>query len=219
MSLRYALLGMLADRTASGYELTRKFERTLDRYAWHAQHNQIYQELNRLAGDGLIEVVERGARGRKTYALAEKGREELRTWLHRPPRKAVVRNEFMLRLFLLFALDPAEARGLLAHYAEDIEGELTELRALVDAPETGSFENPLAFGNLAADFGLHLLPALRDWAHSAIERIDGELEAEGAAEAEAEAKPGTAPGETASRKTASEQGADSIAGTDTRQAG
>src|SRR5919198_1549940 len=99
MSLRYALLGLLADEAASGYELTKKFERTLDRYAWHAKHNQVYQELNRLAADGLVEVVEEGARGRKTYAITEPGREELRNWLLHPQRNPVVRNEFVLRLF------------------------------------------------------------------------------------------------------------------------
>ncbi|WP_279579818.1 PadR family transcriptional regulator [Fodinicola feengrottensis] len=68
MSLRYALLGLLADEPASGYDLARTFEISLQRWAWHARHSQIYPELNKLADEGLIDVVDEGARGRRTYA-------------------------------------------------------------------------------------------------------------------------------------------------------
>src|SRR5215470_2260302 len=81
MSLRYALLGLLADEPASGYELTKKFERVLRRYAWHAQHSQIYPELNRMAADGLVEVVAEGPRGRRTYAITAAGRAAVRRWM------------------------------------------------------------------------------------------------------------------------------------------
>ncbi|WP_063759964.1 PadR family transcriptional regulator [Streptomyces sclerotialus] len=176
MSLRYALLGLLADEAGSGYELTKKFERSLDRYAWHAKHNQVYQELNRLASDGLAEVVEEGARGRKTYAITEAGRADLRQWLINPPRNPVVRNEFVLRLFLLFALDPKEARGVLADYAAAVQRDLDALTALVESADVdlhdGVLPDPLAFGHLAAGFGLHMLPASRDWALWAITQID-----------------------------------------------
>ncbi|GAA0443589.1 PadR family transcriptional regulator [Streptomyces olivaceiscleroticus] len=178
MSLRYALLGLLADEAGSGYELTKRFERSLDRYAWHAKHNQVYQELNRLAADGLAEVVEEGARGRKTYAITEAGRADLRHWLLNPPRTPVVRNEFVLRLFLLFALDPKEARSVLADYAAAVQRDLDALTALVESanfdPHDGVLPDPLAFGHLAAGFGLHMLPASRDWAQWAITQIDNQ---------------------------------------------
>ncbi|MFI8996169.1 helix-turn-helix transcriptional regulator [Streptomyces sp. NPDC053542] len=188
MSLRYALLGLLADEAGSGYELTKKFERSLDRYAWHAKHNQVYQELNRLAVDGLAEVVEEGARGRKTYAITEAGRADLRQWLLNPPRNPVVRNEFVLRLFLLFALDPKEARAVLAEYAAAAQRDLDALTALVESADVeltdGRLPDPLAFGHLAAGFGLHMLPASRDWAHWAIAQIDNRMGEETGGEGE-----------------------------------
>ena len=104
MSLRYALLGLLAEEPASGYELTRKFQQVLQRYAWHAQNSQVYPELNQLSRDGLAEVIEEGPRGRRTYAITDAGREELRQWMRNPPDVYLVRNEFVLRLFLLSAL-------------------------------------------------------------------------------------------------------------------
>ena len=47
MSLRHALLGLLADRPYSGWQLLKHFEGSLA-YAWPALHSQIYPELARL---------------------------------------------------------------------------------------------------------------------------------------------------------------------------
>jgi PadR family transcriptional regulator AphA len=61
MSLRFALLGALADRPRTGYELLKHFEQSLA-YAWPASHSQIYPELSRLREDRLIEQTGSGAR-------------------------------------------------------------------------------------------------------------------------------------------------------------
>jgi PadR family transcriptional regulator AphA len=174
MSLRHALLGLLADEPASGYELTKKFENTLHRYAWSAKHSQIYPELNRLAADGLIEVIDEGSRGKKTYAITESGHAELRRWLMTPPSGGV-RNEFVLRLFLLSALEAPEARRLLGEYAAEADRDLEQLRAFlhqVRQADPGWPHNPLEFGHLAAEYGLRALAGARDWARWAIEQID-----------------------------------------------
>ncbi|GAA1996356.1 hypothetical protein GCM10009799_23780 [Nocardiopsis rhodophaea] len=78
MSLSYALLGMLAYEPFSGYDLKKRFDGELGEYAWHAPHTRIYPELVKLADEGLIEVTDEGARGRRTYAATEAGRAELR---------------------------------------------------------------------------------------------------------------------------------------------
>ncbi|MBA3728896.1 MAG: PadR family transcriptional regulator, partial [Actinobacteria bacterium] len=44
MSLRHALLGLLAERPMSGYDLTKVFDSSLA-YVWSAKHSQIYPEL------------------------------------------------------------------------------------------------------------------------------------------------------------------------------
>ena len=173
MSLRYALLGLLAEEPASGYDLAKKFERVLQRYAWHAQHSQIYPELNRMAVDHLITVVAEGARGRRTYAITDAGRADLRQWMVNPPDVIVVRNEFVLRLFLLSTLDPAEARRLLAWMAEANTKQLEELRASVAAFDAAA--DPAAglpMQRLVAEFGLRSFQLLTEWAEWAIERID-----------------------------------------------
>jgi DNA-binding PadR family transcriptional regulator len=171
MSLRYALLGLLAEEPASGYELTRSFERVLQRYAWHAQSSQIYPELSQLSKDGLVSVVERGARGRQTYAITEAGRAALRDWLRHPPEIFVVRNEFVLRLFLLSALDPVEARALLDRLAEDSAAAGAELAGQVAAFDAAPGDGPPPMRRLVAEYGLRSFQTLIEWARWAGERI------------------------------------------------
>jgi DNA-binding PadR family transcriptional regulator len=173
MSLRYALLGLLADEPASGYDLTGKFDRALRRYAWHAQHSQIYPELNRLAADGLIEVVEQGPRGRRTYAITGSGRSELRQWLLNPPDEFVARNELVLRLFLLSTLDPGAARPVLQSMARHSAEEVQRLRDVIDKADAGATDRtPLPFGRLAAEFGLRSFQTLHDWATWALDHLE-----------------------------------------------
>ena len=71
MSLRYAVLGLLARRPSTGYELTQTFDRSL-RTSWHARHSQIYPELAKLEAADLVEVVGHGARRSKTYAITRR---------------------------------------------------------------------------------------------------------------------------------------------------
>lgn len=55
MSLRHAVLAVLLDGPASGYDLAKRFDRSVANY-WHATRQQIYSELGRLESDGLVRV-------------------------------------------------------------------------------------------------------------------------------------------------------------------
>ena len=107
-----------------GTELARRFERTPWRDAWHAQYSQIRPELDRMASDELITVVATGARRRRTYSITRGGQSELQRWLQNPPERFVTRSEFVVRLFLLSTLDPANARTLLAPIVDATAREL-----------------------------------------------------------------------------------------------
>jgi DNA-binding PadR family transcriptional regulator len=165
MSLRHALLGLLAEEPASGYELTRKFERVLQRYAWHANNSQIYPELSQLRDAGLAAVVDQGPRGRRTYAITDAGRAELLRWMRNPPETFQVRNEFVLRLFLLSALEPQEARTALQQIAADSDTMLGALREQVEKFDTDAEPGaPPPIGRLVAEYGLRSYQTLHQWA-------------------------------------------------------
>lgn len=173
MSLRHALLGLLARKPASGYDLTKEFAGDLGRYAWQATHTQIYPELAKLDDEGLVEVVGQGPRGRRTYAVTEAGRAELRSWLLRPPDRGTVRNEPVLRMFLLSSLDRDDAREYLAGAAKACQQELEELRASLDEGDRDRpTDAPLPFGRMAGEFGVRFYETTRDWALWALEQVD-----------------------------------------------
>ncbi|BCJ39654.1 hypothetical protein GCM10010168_78910 [Actinoplanes ianthinogenes] len=172
MSLRFAMLGLLEDGPASGYTLTLRFERSLQRYAWTARQSHIYPELARLAEDGLIEVVEEGARGRRTYAITDAGRTALREWLMSPPKERAVRDEQALRLCLISALEPAQARRIVLDHLADAESRAAELRSLAEAADADSHpRGGLRFGRLAMELGRYQAQAQREWARWALEQL------------------------------------------------
>src|SRR5580698_1967406 len=98
MSLRYALLGLLREGPASGYDLLRIFRLSLNN-TWPATQSQVYTELTKLAEAGLLSVTAQGARGRKEYALTDAGLAELRHWLLETEPDLHPRSEGLLRVF------------------------------------------------------------------------------------------------------------------------
>ena len=57
MALEHAILVSLLEQPGSGYELARRFERSIG-YFWTATHQQIYRVLKRMESDGWIDVRE-----------------------------------------------------------------------------------------------------------------------------------------------------------------
>ncbi|RJO78372.1 PadR family transcriptional regulator [Nocardia panacis] len=172
MALRFALLGLLCERPATGYDLAKAFEGELGAYAWHAGYNRIYPELARMVEDGLIEQADEGARGSRTYAVTTSGRSALREWLMRPAKSRTVRNEPALRLFLLSALDPDDARKVLRDIIATNEQRIAELDPALSEQTPISPDGRLLFGWLAAGYGLRQYRASLDWAHWALAELD-----------------------------------------------
>jgi PadR family transcriptional regulator AphA len=176
MSLSHALLGLLAVEPRSGYELTKAFAADLGRYAWQAGHTSIYPELGRLAERGLVAVTEEGARGSRTYSVTPEGYAELRSWLLTPRRQAKVRNEDVLRMFLISALEPADALVLLRRIAEHTTEEAATLRKVMENAPSEIPAGPDGFGYLAAEFGARQYESVHGWALWAIEKLEARAE-------------------------------------------
>src|SRR5436309_14979827 len=96
----YAILGQLAIRPWTAYELTKHLRRNLH-YFFPRAESGIYGEFKRLVADGLAtaEVGAQGHRPRTTYTITERGRDELRAWLATPAERTfALDSEGLLRL-------------------------------------------------------------------------------------------------------------------------
>jgi DNA-binding PadR family transcriptional regulator len=175
LSLRHALLGLLADRPRTGYALVKQFEGSLG-YAWPALHSQIYPELARLAEAGLIRQSEAGPRGSKTYEVTEDGLAEVRRWLLETEPDRRVRNEALLRVYFLWLLEPEEAARYLEGEAEAARALLAELEAIAECEPAPATRTQRAF-RLALEWGLRSLPARIEWAEWAAREVAREATA------------------------------------------
>ncbi|MDV3132764.1 PadR family transcriptional regulator [Mycobacterium sp. 29Ha] len=86
MALPHAILVALCEQSGSGYELARRFDRSIG-YFWAATHQQIYRTLRTMENDGWVVVTPVSQRGRpdkKVYTVSEAGRGELARWIAEP---------------------------------------------------------------------------------------------------------------------------------------
>lgn len=142
MSLRFAILTALTEKSSSGIELARRFDRSIG-YFWPASHQQIYRELDKLLGDGLIEQLDDEAppsRGNpRTFRVTSGGSAALRKWGDALEDRPKVRDPLMVRIRVAAALGDTDPREALAHRLAAHEGTLAEYEA-IDARQ---FNDPL----------------------------------------------------------------------------
>jgi PadR family transcriptional regulator AphA len=169
MSLRHALLGLLSERPASGYDLLKRFETSLAN-VWPATQSQIYTELTKLADAGLITVAAEGPRGRKEYALTEDGLAELRHWLTETKPQRNTRSDLLLRVFFLGVLKPEQARAYLTELTELSERSYAELDQLARDIDWDD-DNLSVYGRIALEYGLRFNAMRREWARWAADQI------------------------------------------------
>jgi DNA-binding PadR family transcriptional regulator len=172
MSLRHALLGLLHDHPASGYDMLRIFKLSLGN-TWPATQSQIYTELTRLADAGLLDVSAQGPRGRKEYTLNEAGRLELRRWLLETQPERHPRSEALLRVFLIGALTRQEATAYLTWLGESAAaevGSLTTLEASIDWDE----DDLSVYGRLVMEYGKRLWAMTAEWAEWAVAEVEAD---------------------------------------------
>lgn len=107
MSLQHALLTSLLEKPSSGYELARRFDKSIG-YFWHATHQQIYRELARMEQQGWVNAtdVEGGRAGKRQFEVLTAGKEELKSWASQSGEPSELRDELFLKLRADAAIGP-----------------------------------------------------------------------------------------------------------------
>jgi PadR family transcriptional regulator, regulatory protein AphA len=169
MSLRHALLGLLSNNPASGYDLLKSFETSLAN-VWPATQSQIYTELTKLADTGLVVVTAEGPRGRKEYTLTDAGRTELRHWLTEPKHQKPARSDMLLRVFFLGMLTPDQTTGFLTELAGKAAADHHAYRKIEKSIDWDDGDFAI-HGRLALEYGLRMSAMQREWAEWSVQQI------------------------------------------------
>ncbi|MFI6368055.1 PadR family transcriptional regulator [Nocardia sp. NPDC050630] len=100
MALEHALLVSLTERAGSGYELARRFDKSIG-FFWRATHQQIYRVLKRMEESGWLSsetIAQEGRPDKKVYTVNEAGRAELARWIAAPTDTSIPRNELGVKI-------------------------------------------------------------------------------------------------------------------------
>jgi len=95
----YALLGLLAIRSWSSYELAKQMGRALHYVLPRAESN-VYAEAKRLVADGFVSTTREsiGRRSRTVYTITPTGQAALDAWLATPPRAMTLEAEGLVKV-------------------------------------------------------------------------------------------------------------------------
>lgn len=143
MSVRHAILGLLAQRPRHGYDLRAAFVAVMGgELNWDVKPAQIYTTLERLEQAGLVQCESDLGEGeepsRRVYAITLAGKEDLHEWFASGITPEHQRDEFFIKLMVGLVCGEADPARLIqtqrAHLFQDLHA-ATNLRDSYD-PQT-----------------------------------------------------------------------------------
>jgi DNA-binding PadR family transcriptional regulator len=171
----YAILGLLAVKSWTTYELANQMERTLNRM-WPRARSKLYEEPKKLVAHGLAKASRErtGKRPRTVYSITPAGRRALAAWLKIPGSGPSLEFEQLTKLFFadhgtkadaLATLDAAQAwaREQLAVFGETARAYLND---------AGPFPERMATSIPGARFMVdfyEMVLCWAQWAHDLVE--------------------------------------------------
>ncbi|WP_433361249.1 helix-turn-helix transcriptional regulator [Actinoplanes sp. CA-142083] len=114
MSVRHALLALLAEGPKYGLQLREEFvERTGE--VWPLNVGQVYTTLQRLERDGLVESDDAADPGpQKGFRITSGGEQELTGWLRTPPDLAAPpRDELVIKVLVAARMPGADVHEVI----------------------------------------------------------------------------------------------------------
>lgn len=163
----YAILGYLAIRPWSGYELAKQMGRTFHHF-WPRAESGIYREVKRLVDGGLATGADEhvGRRARTRYDITPAGRDALRSWLASPRSDGFLESEGLVRLLFADHGTKGALVELLDAMVDDADrrGELMRSLAREYLVGAGQFPDRSHINVLVARFLVDFAAMVRNWA-------------------------------------------------------
>jgi len=139
MSVRNAILGLLAKKPRHGYELRAAFSAVVGGVNWDVKPAQIYTTLERLAESGLVQTKSDLGEGReperRIYAITRDGRGVLKEWFADGVPTEHQRDEFFVKLMIGLISGEADPAKIIQTQRARLYQELHDVTTQRDAYE------------------------------------------------------------------------------------
>lgn len=148
------VLGLLAERERSGYDLLKRAESSVA-HMWAPAKSQLYAVLPRLVAGGLAtrrDVRQTGRPDKQVYRLTRPGRTAVRDWLETAPPKSW--DELLLKVFFAKLCSRTALLRQLNDYETRQRGMLAAYQGITPASR---------YGALTLEYGLELVPVRLEW--------------------------------------------------------
>lgn len=170
----FAMLGMLAIRPWSTYELAKHMDRSL-RPLWPRARSHLFNEPKKLVAHGLAVAAEEmvGRRPRTVYTITPAGLRALRQWLGTPGEGPVLEFEQLLKVFFVDHGTKSDAVQAVANIRAWAQERTQENIAVARAylADTGPFPERAAVLCVVGRFHTDFADMVANWADWAAEVI------------------------------------------------
>src|ERR1700732_505680 len=169
-----ALLGMLSyEEEVSGYDLKKWTDWSVDLYYWSPSYSQIYTELKKLEGLGLVTSRvehDEGTRSRRLYKITPAGMAAVTEWTNEAPvDPPVLKHSVLLRVTFGHLSNPARLKELLQEHVAYAEA---RHRKAVEDAEGAEVEPAWAYSVIALRWAGKYYAAEREFALELMKEID-----------------------------------------------
>ncbi len=125
------ILGFLRLRPLTTYDLAQAMSKSTS-FFYNVSQGSIHPALQRLLKAGSVTQESRvdNGRNKKVYSITEHGLTAFDDWLGSPLSVSKVKDDAVLRLFFLGALDPLRRRQLLEDYLVELSEQRENLQGL-----------------------------------------------------------------------------------------
>lgn len=171
----YAILGLLAIRSWTTYELAQQMDRTF-RHFWPRAKSKVYEEPKKLVALGLAQARAEtvGRRPRTTYVITPEGRRVLSAWLAKPGEGPVLESEQFVKLFFAEFGSKQDVLRTLRAAREWAAARTAEHAAVAQGylAGVGPFPRRLAVHSLNGRFLADFATLVASWADWATDVVD-----------------------------------------------
>ena len=170
----FAMLGLLAVRRWSTYELANQMRRSV-RWFWPRAERKLYDEPKRLAALGLASTRTEmtGRRASTIYEITPQGRKKLREWVETPTfSPPAIEIEALIHLFFAENGSPQAATASLQEMRDQADSAIDQLSAMGAQRATDDeFTDRRAMNAVTMELFVRLHETIRDWTHWADDEI------------------------------------------------